>query len=155
MLGLQAWATVPYRSLFSLPVPRTEYLSSNFKKTRSLNLWAISTLYILKKNFKPFKHHLLSKFYRTLVCKVCRRKRKVLKYPPTHLVIFVSIPSEWGIGVNELQRSWKEVLGDLRWLMRVSLCSHLRKVVIQRDLDLWDSRIQGVDGLQTRDLMQL
>lgn len=69
--------------------------------------------------------------------------------------VWVSIPSERGIGVNELQRSWKEVLGDLRWLMRVSLCSHLRKVLIQRDLDLWDSRIQGVDGLQTRDLMQL
>lgn len=26
----------------------------------------------------------------------------------------VSTPGERGIGVNELQRSWKEVLGDLR-----------------------------------------
>lgn len=39
--------------------------------------------------------------------------------------------------------------------MRISLCRHLRKVLIQRDLDLGDSGIQGVDGLQTRELVQL
>jgi hypothetical protein len=39
--------------------------------------------------------------------------------------------------------------------MGVGLCGHLREVLIQRDLDLRDSGIQGVDGLQTGDLMQL
>jgi hypothetical protein len=39
--------------------------------------------------------------------------------------------------------------------MRISLGGHLRKVLIQRDLDLRDGSIKGVDGLQTGNFMEL
>ena len=39
--------------------------------------------------------------------------------------------------------------------MRIGLGSHLRKMFIQRDLDLRDSSIEGVDGLQTGNFMEL
>lgn len=39
--------------------------------------------------------------------------------------------------------------------MRIGLSSHLRKMLIQRDLDLGDSSIKGIDGLQTRNFMEL
>lgn len=64
-------------------------------------------------------------------------------------------PGERGIGVNELQRGGQQVLGDLRGLLRVGLGGHLREVLVQRDLDLGDSSVQGVDGLQAGNFMQL
>lgn len=39
--------------------------------------------------------------------------------------------------------------------MRLSLGSHLRKMLVQRDLDLGNSSIEGVDGLQTRNFVEL
>lgn len=39
--------------------------------------------------------------------------------------------------------------------MGVGLSGHLRKMLIQRDLDLRDGGIEGVDGLQTWDFMEL
>lgn len=84
MLGLhyRAWLF-----LFSLPVPRTESPSSNLRKTTSLNLWAISTLYYWKRILSII---CWANSIEHVVCKVCWRKRKVLKYPPSHSVIFVA-----------------------------------------------------------------